>query len=553
MIESPQKLRFWAAIRARVTTTSAPALAQLLTNRQGAMDEALRREVIVPLAWVAFRFAPERSPYARLQVAALLTLMSRGEVEVEQFLEHLEHFAESEELDRLTAAPTDQLELEIVEGLRDRRSGDVKVVEDTIPIVAERLSIPQPASEELAKDAHSAAWALIEDAIAGGQPVRDLALRCANNPDEPGPIRARAWAEWARRTDDDSQAIDGFRRALELELEPDVVCELADRLALRVPPLVGREPLPQVWSAEADEAVETARRALRLGTSKPALAYRAIALARESQGRPDEALRALAFAIAHADPDEHPNPRILAIGRLRILIRQGHLDDALAIWTEFIARNPSGRRVPMLLLAYLQVRRGSLDEALASATDATEQDHGTMALLARGHVHALRGEWEHAKADLDRFLTCPHSVDEYAFAHVVRAWVNEALGAWEAAVLDLTRGLDDAGWKQVATQIDAYAHDLPPDRGPRTAFEAWRCQLLAHLLPELEHPTILRWRAQLDEGAELGSVIAELTAAVTGDDRVLRQAVRNVVPAWARALALDRSVAGPLRELRRVL
>ncbi len=549
---APSPRGFWASIRERVATMSAPALVQLLLDRQGPMDEELRRGVVLPLAWVAFRFAPERSPSAQFQVPLLLTLMERGQIEVEQFIEHLEYFGGSE-LERLTAAPADQLELEIKEGLRDRRSGREAFLPEVIAGVAERLSIPRSDDEPAEEPPiHSAAWNEISEAIAAGEPTRDLARRCAEDPSEPTPIRARAWAEWARRTDDNTAAIDGFRRALELDVDPDVVCELADRLALRVPPPYDG-PLYQHWTEEADEAVATAGRALRLGTSRPALAYRAIAFSRESQGRTDEALRAYGFAIAHAEPGGHPHPSILAVSRLRLLIRQGKLDEALPIWLNFIAQNPNSRRVSMVLLAYLQVRLGRLDEALESATDATNQVKGTRALLGRGHVRALRGEWDEAKADLDRFLTCPHSEDEYPFARAVRAWVNEALGAWEAAVLDLTHALDDDGWKLVVTQIDAYAHGLPPDRGSRAAFETWRRELLAKLLPALEHPTISRWQAQLVEGVELGSVIAELCEALVGDDRLLRQAIRGAAPAWVRALAGDASVADPLRSLRRLL
>ncbi len=177
-----------------------------------------------------------------------------------------------------------------------------------------------------------------------------------------------------------------------------------------------------------------------------------------------------------------------------------------------------------------------------------------MALLARGHVRALRSEWAEAKIDLDRFLTCDHSVDEYPFARVVRAWVHEALGAWEAAVVDLTHALSDEGWKHVSVEIKAYAHGLPPDRGTRASFEAWRCELLVRLLPEIEHPMVSQWRAQLGtEGAALGSVIAALAEAVLGDDRVLRKAVERAAPAWVRALADDANLTTPVRALRCLL
>ena len=550
--ESTQSLRFWASIRQRAASTPAPALAQLLVARQEPMAAEFRRCVVLPLAWVAFRFAVERSPHAQLQVPLLLTLMQRDEASVEQFIEHLEHFGGLEtELEVLTTAPPDLLEQEILEGLRDRRSGREEVLREVIPHIA-TTSLPQTADETREGDAPSARWALVAEAIAAGRPVRELALGCAEDPGEPEPVRARAWAEWARRTDDDTAAIEGFRRALQFENDANVTCELADRLALRVPPRDG--PLSQVWSDEADEAVATARRALRWGTTRPALAYRAIAFARESQGRADEALRAFGFAIAHAIAGEHPNPRILEVGRQRLLVREGRLGEALARWTDYIACYPDSRRVGLILLTYLQVRLGLLDEALASATEATEQPKGTMALLARGHVRALRGEWAEAKVDLDRFLTGEHSVDEYPFARAVRAWVYEALGVWEAAVVDLTQALTDAGWKRVSVEINAYAHGLPPDRGTRASFEAWRCELLMRLLPEIEHPTVSQWRAQLGtEGAALGSVIAELAEAVLGDDRVLRQAVVRAAPAWVRALTDDANLTTPLRGLRRLL
>ncbi|MBP6840250.1 MAG: hypothetical protein KA190_23325, partial [Kofleriaceae bacterium] len=102
--ESTQSLRFWAAIRQRAASTPAPTLARLLVDRQEPMAAEFLRGVVLPLAWVAFRFAVERSPHAQLQVPLLLALMERDEISVEQFIGHLEHVGGLEtELEALTA------------------------------------------------------------------------------------------------------------------------------------------------------------------------------------------------------------------------------------------------------------------------------------------------------------------------------------------------------------------------------------------------------------------------------------------------------------------
>ncbi|MDX2010737.1 MAG: tetratricopeptide repeat protein [Myxococcaceae bacterium] len=547
-------MSFWGRLRTLAAPVPPPQLARWLVERQSAMPEDLRAHLVLPLAWAAFRFVPERSAFARVQVPLMVVLMQRDEFTVEKFVESLEHFGGDEaELSRLVAAPASTLELEIVEGLERRRGGREGVVDLAVQAVGEHLGLADGVMAErgLVEGTESRHWAAIDEAMAAGQPVRGLARACAEDPLESDESRARAWALWARRTDDSHEAIEGFRRSLALLADPDVVCELADARMFLLPE--GPGPHDGPWSAEADEIVATASRALEQGTTSPALAYRAIAEARLSQGRLADSLRAYEFLLAHK-PDRHPNVRIGRIARQGLLVRLGRVEEALELCSADLEPSGRSRRGDLIRKTYLQLRLGRLDEALVTAEEAVAEEKGHMALAARGHVQALRGHWDAAKADFDAFLSSDDIVDEHPFARVRRAWVSEALKAWEPAIIDLTQAMSDGGWNQIEVELRSYAHGLPPDRGTRAGFEAWRRELLAELLPAIDHPRVAAWRDRLvSSEAQLHAVLAELTEAMVDDDRTLRRAVAAVGPAWYRALAGDPSFLEVRARLRRYL
>ena len=135
-------MSFWSRLRTLAAQVSPPELARWLVERQSAMPEDLRAHLVLPLAWAAFRFAPERSAFARVQVPLMVVLMQRGEFTVEKFVEYLEHFGGDEaELARLVAAPASTLELEIVEGLEHRRGGREAVVDMAVQAVGAKLGL----------------------------------------------------------------------------------------------------------------------------------------------------------------------------------------------------------------------------------------------------------------------------------------------------------------------------------------------------------------------------------------------------------------------------
>jgi tetratricopeptide (TPR) repeat protein len=275
-----EKLRALGAKYSLSATELSNGLTQAIRGEL-APTEALARELLIPLAWITFRFLPESNPSARVAIPLRFIILSRGESSLDDLIDDIEVFVRGDptELAELAFDPIEPVMAEIEEArrwpsLRDREAplhAVLEVIETGQP--SEDHSAPAEAGVELYEralampDESAEGLALLVDALAAGLEHPSYAYRA---------IGVRCWKVGF---------LDRADRALGLCLayEPGNHEVRGARFGVRC----ARRDL--------DGALRDARRCLALGGPR---AHQMLALVHASRGELDEALVAAEGHVA---------------------------------------------------------------------------------------------------------------------------------------------------------------------------------------------------------------------------------------------------------------
>lgn len=251
--------------------------------------QPLARELLIPLAWITFRFLPESNPTARVAIPLRLSILARGEGSLDDLIGDIEVFGRGDptELAELAFDPIEQVMAEIEEA---RRRPSLRDREAPLEAVLEKVETGQRSGARCAPAAAGAelyerALAMPDDSPEGLALLVDALAAGLDHPSE----------EW-------SGAIAPAYRAIGVRCWKAGFLDRADR-ALGL--CLAYEPANhEVRSArfgvrcarrDLDGALRDARRCLGLGGPR---AYQMLALVHASRGELEEALGAAEDHVA---------------------------------------------------------------------------------------------------------------------------------------------------------------------------------------------------------------------------------------------------------------